>query len=130
MATLEELSGSRWPDPDPDATPLVRKCAKYVKTDVLMLPDEGVRLLVGQQIYLKHLLPVALGRLMSDPWLECDMYPGDLLKNVVGCAEEPEALNFRSQIEDVARVALAADIPEFMPDELMSGLLKILKREN
>ena len=130
MATLEELSGSRWPDPESDATPLVRKCAKYVKTDVSMLTNEGVRLLVGQRIHLKHLLPVALGRLMSDPWLEGDMYPGDLLKNVVGCAEEPEALNFRSQIEDVARAALAADIPEFMPDELMSGLLKLLKREN
>ena len=120
MATLEELSGSRWPDPESDATPLVRKCAKYVKTDVSMLTNEGVRLLVCQRIHLKHLLPVALGRLMSDPWLEGDMYPGDLLKNVVGCAEEPEALNFRSQIEDVARVALAASSAESLPTRIVT----------
>ena len=130
MATLEELSGERWPEPESDATPLVRKCAKYVKTDLSMLSNEGVRMLVGQRIYLKHLLPVALDRLASDPWLEGDLYPGDLLKNVVACANEADALNYRSQIEDIAKAALDANIPEFTPDAVMSGLLKILKREN
>jgi hypothetical protein len=130
MATLEELSGERWPEPESDATPLVRKCAKYIKTDLSTLSNEGVRILVGQRIYLKHLLPVALARLAPDPWLECDFYPGDLLKSVLECANEADALEFLTQIEDLAVTALRTNVPEFTPDDLMSGLLKILKREN
>ncbi|MEZ5946665.1 MAG: contact-dependent growth inhibition system immunity protein [Hyphomonas sp.] len=127
MPTLEQLSGERWPDPEPDATPLVKKCARYVRADLDSISDEGIRLLVGQRIYLKHLLPVALERLDQNPWLSGDFYQGDLLKAVVGSSNDKDADNFRIQIKDVARKALQLKIPEHTPDDVVSAIKQLLK---
>jgi len=52
------------------------------------LTVEDLRLLIGQQKGLEHLIPVALDVLREDPLAEGDLYPGDLMKNVLGVSEE------------------------------------------
>ena len=45
---------------------------------------EDLRIMIGQSIGLKHLLPVALAQLEENPFAEGDFYPGDLLAAVLG----------------------------------------------
>jgi hypothetical protein len=40
--------------------------------------------MIGQDIGLEYLIPLALERLRADPYAEGDCYPGDLLVNVLG----------------------------------------------
>jgi hypothetical protein len=44
---------------------------------------EDLRIMIGQQIALPHLLPRALALLEADPLAEGDLFPGDLLANVL-----------------------------------------------
>lgn len=49
---------------------------------------EDLRIMIGQEIGLKYLLPIALVDLEKDPLAQGDFYPGDLLKNVLGISRE------------------------------------------
>ena len=44
---------------------------------------EDLRIMIGQQIALNRLVPLALDRLQRDPLVEGDYYPGDLLASVL-----------------------------------------------
>lgn len=85
-STLERLEGKKWGDPENpnDApTPLIQKCLRLRRVPLRELTTENLRMLIGQQIGLEHLVPLALDRLAADPLAEGDFYPGDLLKSVV-----------------------------------------------
>jgi hypothetical protein len=71
-----------WPDPG-GTTSLVTKCHRLRKEPIGQLTTEHLRLLIGQDIGLVHLMPLALEALEKDPWVAGDFYEGDLLKNVV-----------------------------------------------
>ena len=49
---------------------------------------ENLRLMIGQQVALTHLLPLALEQLDENPLAEGDLYLGDLLNAVLGVDEE------------------------------------------
>jgi hypothetical protein len=80
IETLEERS---YGDPATAPTYLVKQCLTYVKLPVGNLNTEQLRMLIGQQIGLTYLIPLALDVLDKDILAEGDFYPGDLLKNVV-----------------------------------------------
>jgi hypothetical protein len=44
---------------------------------------EDLRIMIGQNLSLEFLVPVAIGHLEVDPLSEGDFYPGDLLKAVL-----------------------------------------------
>lgn len=44
---------------------------------------EDLRLMIGQNIGLDYLVPLALEHLETNPLIEGDFYPGDLLSNVI-----------------------------------------------
>jgi hypothetical protein len=73
------------------------------------LSDADVRLLIGQGIGLKYLVPKALGRLVVEPLPQTDYYPGDLLSALLGIQREywiqsPKELDcLRSIARSVAR---------------------------
>ncbi|MEU0602492.1 contact-dependent growth inhibition system immunity protein [Streptomyces sp. NPDC006393] len=81
--SLEELERDRWPAPSGDATRLVATAHELRRKPIGALTVEDMRLLIGQNIGLTHLLPLALEVLRLDPMAEGDMYEGDLLVAVL-----------------------------------------------
>ncbi|MFE2408386.1 contact-dependent growth inhibition system immunity protein [Kitasatospora sp. NPDC059408] len=81
--TLEELEHDRWPAPPADATRLVTTVHALRRKPVGELTVEDLRLMIGQDVGLAHLLPLAWEVLRDDPMAEGDMYAGDLLNTVL-----------------------------------------------
>lgn len=86
-ATLEDLEGDDWGTPPYDSY-LVRTCHRLRRVPLKDFSIEDLRIMIGQEIGLEYLLPIALVELEKDPLAEGDFYPGDLLKNVLGVSRE------------------------------------------
>ncbi|MFE7074640.1 contact-dependent growth inhibition system immunity protein [Streptomyces sp. NPDC057620] len=81
--SLEELERDRRPAPPADATRLVATAHALRRRPIGELAVEDMRLLIGQDVGLPHLLPLALKVLRNNPMAEGDMYEGDLLSAVL-----------------------------------------------
>jgi hypothetical protein len=86
-ATLEELEGEDWGTPPYDSS-LVKNCHRLRRVLLKDFRIEDLRLMIGQEIGLEYLLPIALVELEKEPLAEGDFYPGDLLNNVLGVSRE------------------------------------------
>ncbi|MET7597620.1 contact-dependent growth inhibition system immunity protein [Streptomyces sp. NPDC004082] len=84
--SLEELERDRWPAPPPDATRLMATAHALRSRPVGTLTVEDLRLLIGQNIGLTVLLPLAVEVLHDDPLAEGHMGEGDLLRAVLARA--------------------------------------------
>lgn len=84
--TLDQLDPPAWGEPDFDSG-LVRACHRLRRKPIGEFTAEDLRIMIGQQICLRWLMPLALEVLEDDPLAEGDFYPGDLLGSVL----EPEA---------------------------------------
>ncbi|WP_328498887.1 contact-dependent growth inhibition system immunity protein [Streptomyces sp. NBC_00414] len=80
--SLEEIEHDRWPSPV-DATRLIATVHALRRRPIGELTAEDMRLLIGQDVGLACLLPLALEVLRDDPMAEGDMYEGDLLSAVL-----------------------------------------------
>ena len=80
--SIESLEECDYGNPTTASTALVEKCLSYVKLPVNTLNVEQLRLLIGQEIGLLYLIPLALDELNKNILAEGDMYEGDLLKNI------------------------------------------------
>ncbi|HEV2799820.1 MAG TPA: contact-dependent growth inhibition system immunity protein [Pyrinomonadaceae bacterium] len=85
--TLEELDGERWAEPDHNSS-LVLNCRRLRHIPLKNFTIEDLRLMIGQEIGLEYLIPLALEHLERNPFAEGDFYPGDLLKNVLEVRRE------------------------------------------
>ncbi|WP_326624340.1 contact-dependent growth inhibition system immunity protein [Streptomyces sp. NBC_01762] len=81
--SLEELERDRWQAPPLDATYLIATAHALRSRPVGTLTVEDLRLLIGQDIGLPVLLPLALEVLRDNPLAEGHMYEGDLLRAVL-----------------------------------------------
>jgi hypothetical protein len=84
------------------------------------LSTEDLRLLVGQNIGLHYLIPLALDLLEVDPWSEGDFYRGDLLMSVVQVetsfwSEHPEAVGRYQAVLDSIEEQWAFYREEILP---------------
>jgi hypothetical protein len=86
--TIEEIGGVQWPDPGSDATTLVRRCLALRRKPLSEFTTEDLRIMLGQQIAVPILLPMAVTVLADNPLAEGDYYPGDLLYTVVRLPEQ------------------------------------------
>ena len=86
--TLEQLEGNPWPPPPSDASSMVQRCHALRKVPVAKLAAGDCRLLIGQDIGTKHLVPLALTFVEAEPLLEGDYYPGDLLLSLFRVPKE------------------------------------------
>ena len=86
--SLQEIEGDDWGDPPRDTTYLVGTVHRLRRKPVGGLRVEDLRILIGQQIGLPVLVPLALERLEQDPLAEGDFYAGDLLVAVVRAPAE------------------------------------------
>ena len=110
--TLNEILGLEPLAPEPD-TYVIRTAARAMQKALCDLTAEDIRLLIGQRIGLRVLLPLAVGILREDPWIMTCYYPGDLLEvcrrlNADDWAECPDA--------SVQFQALLKDLPPAVPE--------------
>jgi hypothetical protein len=81
--SLEQLENSYWSDEIEFPSALVINCHLYRKKALDTLTVEELRLLIGQNIGLPYLTPIALNILENNPFAKGDCYPGDLLHNTL-----------------------------------------------
>ena len=84
MATLEQLEKNDWGDADAP-TWLVQECHRLRRKPIEEFSTEDLRIMIGQNIGLKYLVPRALEVLRKNPLAAGDFYEGDLLSAVIRC---------------------------------------------
>ena len=80
--TLENLEKDFWGKPDFDSH-LVTRCYELRKLPLDNFTTEDLRIMIGQEIGLDYLIPLAIEVLTIDLFAEGDFFEGDLLKNVL-----------------------------------------------
>jgi len=81
--TLEELDPPIWNRPNSDTSYLIKTVHSLRSKKIKDFSVEDLRLMIGQEIGLKYLIPSAIEILEREPLAEGDYYPGDLLKMVL-----------------------------------------------
>ncbi|MFI6331351.1 contact-dependent growth inhibition system immunity protein [Micromonospora chersina] len=104
MTTIEQLEREVWPDPGPDATFLVRRCTELRRKPCAEFTIEDLRIMLGQEIGVPALLPLAVQVLLREPLAEGDCYPGDLLHSVLRLPDSAWS-NLRAERERLASAA-------------------------
>jgi hypothetical protein len=114
--TLDELEGVAWGPPTYDSY-LVTTCHRLRTKPIGEFDVEDLRIMIGQNIGLPYLLPLALDRLEGNLWAEGHMYPGDLLK-MTAAADFPWAtrVELRDRLRVVVHRALE-EIPQLRHEE-------------
>jgi hypothetical protein len=85
--SLENLEKSNWGEPDFDSH-LVTTCHKLRRKPLDEFLIEDLRIMIGQNIGLKFLIPLALEQLNKNILTEGDYYEGDLLQAVLNSEAE------------------------------------------
>lgn len=108
--TLDELEGVVWGPPNYDSH-LVETCHRLRTKPIGEFGVEDLRIMIGQNIGLPYLLPLALDRLEENRWASGDFYPGDLLKMTAGAEFDwATRAELRERLRAILRGAIA-DIP-------------------
>ncbi|MGV3660134.1 MAG: contact-dependent growth inhibition system immunity protein [Prosthecobacter sp.] len=80
--SLQELDGEDWGEPN-YASSLVIECHRLRRLALRDFTDSDLRRMIGQQISLPYLVPLALRELHGRPQADGDLYPGALLESVL-----------------------------------------------
>ena len=108
-SSIEELEGECWPEPDFDSH-LVRECHRLRKLQLRLFTVENLRIMLGQDIGSRYLVPIALGHLEADPFVAGDFYPGDLLCAVLSLPREFWSANPELRTRVAAVAGRAVDV--------------------
>jgi hypothetical protein len=65
-ATIEAIEGVREPDPGPQASSLIRRCVGLRRKPLAEFTTEDLRIMLGQEIAVPTLLPIAVTVLADD----------------------------------------------------------------
>jgi hypothetical protein len=71
-------------DPGEAPTRLVKRCKELIKLPLNEYTVEDLRLMIGQELGLPYLIPLAIEKLNDNLFAGGDLYEGDLLANVLG----------------------------------------------
>jgi hypothetical protein len=104
---LSELERDVWDSPEFDSH-VVTECHRLRFVALKDFTIEDLRLMIGQNIGLDYLVPLALEHLETNPLIGGDLYPGDLLKNVIGIPKTfwTEHFDLRVRMVPIAQTAL------------------------
>jgi len=80
--SLQHLEGQDWGEPTYDSH-LVTECHRLRRIPLHEFTAENLRIMIGQQIGLPYLIPLALEMLRGNPFTAGDLYEGDLLAAVL-----------------------------------------------
>lgn len=81
--SLEQLENKSWEPATEKDSGLVKRCIALSKVPVIKLTASDLRVLIGQSFNPTYLVPLAIEKLKDNLFVEADLYPGDLLKNVL-----------------------------------------------
>ena len=82
--SLESLEKKTWPALSSDeGSYLIKTCNSLRRKQLQDFTIEDLRIMIGQEIGLYFLIPLAIETLTDNLFAEGDMYEGDLLKNVL-----------------------------------------------
>lgn len=81
--SIENLEKQNFGNPNEAPTNMVKRCLELCKVPLDQFTVEDLRLMIGQDFSLRHLIPLAIEHLKTDIFVEGDYFPGDLLKNVL-----------------------------------------------
>lgn len=81
--TIEGLEKYDFGDPMEAPTNMVRRCLELCRIPLDEFTVEDLRLMIGQNFSFQYLVPLATEHLRKDIFAEGDLYPGDLLENVL-----------------------------------------------
>jgi hypothetical protein len=125
VTTIQQLEGDDWGEPEPGDTFLVRRCTELRRKSLAEFTVENLRIMLGQQIAVPILVPIALDVLVIDALARGDFYPGDLLWSVLTlpAATWTSMPSQRERLSDVvAAVDLqAADLPQNVHDAVIAA---------
>ena len=80
--SLQELENCDWGEPTNDSQ-LIVTCHKLRRVPLKLFNVENLRIMIGQNIGLHFLVPLALKHLHAYPLAQGDFYPGDLLVSLL-----------------------------------------------
>ena len=126
--TLQQLDGKDWGEPKPEDSRLVRECLRLRRVQLKKLTIEDLRLLIGQDISVDHLLPLALEILRLNPFAEGACYAGDLLVNVLGVSEGFWKQNRDWQTEFVSIGKRAVELCNNSPEIAAGTIPKVIRQ--
>jgi hypothetical protein len=126
-STIEELEGERWPEPGHDSH-LVLECHRLRKLQLRLFTVENLRIMLGQDIGSRYLVPIALEHLEAEPLAEGDFYPGDLLCNVLSLPHKFWSDNPKLRARAAAVAARAIDLTAGERDHGARTLRKAYER--
>ena len=81
--TLEALEKDYWPDLEEPNSYLITTCRALRKKQLHTFTVEDLKIMIGQSIGLKYLVPLAIEKLEIDILAEGDYYEADLLKSIL-----------------------------------------------
>lgn len=85
--SLEQLENDYWSEPSYSSY-LVKTCHELRKKRLSEFTNEDFRIMIGQNIGLKYLIPLVSLLLKENILTEGDMYEGDILTNVLKVKNE------------------------------------------
>jgi hypothetical protein len=80
--SLQQLESQDWGEPNFHSH-LVTECHRLRRVPLREFTAENLRIMIGQDIGLSYLVPLALELLSTDPLTEGDFYKGDLLQSLL-----------------------------------------------
>ena len=116
--TLEKLEGVTCGEPNYHSY-LVTEIHRLRRVPIKQFRIEDFRILIGQSIGLKYLVPLALDHLVHHPLAQGDFYPGDLLRAVATVDEEywRDCAGQRIKLVDALQSALPRLAKVRVPDD-------------
>ncbi|NNE89496.1 MAG: hypothetical protein HKN27_15615 [Silicimonas sp.] len=111
--SLEQLEKDIWPAPDYPSY-LVTTCHELRKKKLSDFTAEDLRIMIGQSIGLRYLLPKAIEFLQEDPFCQGDFYQGDLLMALtrLPAGQLPVDKCFKYDLIEILLAALSSDAPK------------------
>jgi len=85
--SLEELEKDNWGEVPKDESYLITTCHTLRKKPLSKFEIEDFRILIGQDLSLKYLIPLAIEILEKDILAEGHFYEGDLLNSVLSSSK-------------------------------------------
>jgi hypothetical protein len=104
--SLESLEKMSWPALGSDeGSYLIKTCNSLRKKQLQDFTTEDLRIMIGQEIGLYFLMPLAIETLTDNLFAEGDMYEGDLLKSVLDVDNKfwDENKNYWQQLNDLIK---------------------------
>ncbi|WP_350291391.1 contact-dependent growth inhibition system immunity protein [uncultured Croceitalea sp.] len=81
--TINQLQDIPIPRPPEYESHLVKRCFDLSNKKLKYFSPEDLRIMIGQNIGLDYLIPIAIEVLKKEPFIEADFYEGDLFLNVL-----------------------------------------------